>query len=103
MDTENTFQEVVKEYRRQQGLSVRGFAEKITERLVNVSLSGETISKWENDPNRAPDLYLFFNCFTTYTDWRMYFAVDALKAIMPHVFDSGMVTFHLPKTEVHNQ
>lgn len=91
-----TFQDIVKEYRRTQKLSVRGFADKLTEKLVNVSLSGETISKWENDPNRAPDLYLFLNCVTTYTDWRMHFAVDSLKALMPHVFDSGMVTFHLP-------
>jgi hypothetical protein len=96
---EITFQEVVKEYRRQQALSVRGFADKLTEKLVNVSISGETISKWENDPNRAPDLYLFLNCVTTYTDWRMYFAVDSLKAIMPHVFDSGMIVFRLPKAE----
>jgi hypothetical protein len=96
---EITFQEVVKETRRQQALSVRGFADKLTEKLVNVSVSGETISKWENDPNRAPDLYLFLNCVTTYTDWRMQFAVDSLKAILPHVFDSGIVTFHLPKAE----
>lgn len=96
---EQTFQDVVKEYRRQQALSVRGFAEKLTEKLVNVSVSGETISKWENDPNRAPDLYLFLNCVTTYTDWRMRFAVDSLKSIMPHVFDSGMVTFNLPIAE----
>ena len=96
---EQTFQEVVKEYRRLQGLSVRGFAEQLTEKVVNYSLSGQTISSWENDPNRAPDLYLFFNCVTTYTDWRAYFAVDCLKSIMPHVFDSGIVKFHLPKAK----
>lgn len=94
-----TLQIVVKEYRRIQGISLRGFAEQLTEKLVNASLTGQTISTWETDPNRAPDLYLFLNCITTYTDWRMMFAVDALKAIMPHVFDSGMVTFHLPKQE----
>ena len=93
---EINFQEVVKEYRRIQGLSVRGFAEKLTEELVNISVSGETISKWENDPNRAPDLYLFFNCITTYTDWRRSFAVDALMALMPQVFKGGVVTFKLP-------
>lgn len=94
---ELTFQQVVKDYRNQQGLSVRGFSEKLTEKFVNVSLSGETISKWENNPNRAPDLYFFLNCITTYTDWRMNFAVDCLRALMPHVFDSGIVTFNLPK------
>src|SRR5688572_9340546 len=96
---EQTFQKVVKEYRNQEGLSVRGFAYMLTEKIVNYSLSGQTISSWEKEPNRAPDLYLFFNIFTTYTDWRRQFAVDSLKAIMPHVFDSGMVTFHLPKAE----
>jgi hypothetical protein len=91
------FQEVVKHYRQQQGLSVRAFGRALTEKFSNKTISGNTISEWETKPNRAPDLYFFFNCFTTYTDWRMYFAVDALKALMPHVFDSGMVTFHLPK------
>lgn len=100
---ETNFQNVVKEYRRQSGCSVRGFAVVLTEKFVNTKLSGQTISRWETQPNVAPDLYFLLNCTTTYTDWRMYFAVDALKAIMPHVFDSGMVTFHLPKTEVHNQ
>lgn len=94
---ELSFQEVVKEYRRSQKQTVRGFAEVLTEKLVNTSLSGETISKWENKPNHAPDLYLFLNCITTYTDWRAHFASDCLKAILPHVFDSGMVTIHLPK------
>jgi hypothetical protein len=94
------FQEVVKEYRRIQGLSVRGFAKKLAEELTDVSISGETISKWENDPNRAPDLYLFFNCITTYNDWRMHFAVDALIALMPQVFSkNGVVTFKLPKAD----
>lgn len=91
------FQKVVKEYRNKSGLSVRKFAEALTEKMKNTTVSGNTISQWENDPNRFPDLVIFFNCFTTYTDWRMYFAVAALKALMPHVFDSGMVVFHLPK------
>lgn len=93
---EQTFQEVVKQYRRSTGRSVRGFAEWLTEKLVNTSLSGQTISRWETEPNVAPDLYLLFNIYTTYTDERMHFAIDALKAILPHVFDSGMVTFNLP-------
>lgn len=95
---EKTLQTVVRAYRKQTGLSVRKFAEALTEKMVNHNLSGNTINTWENKQNHFPDLSFFFNCFTTYTDWRMYFAVDALKAIMPHVFDSGMVTFHLPKT-----
>jgi transcriptional regulator with XRE-family HTH domain len=96
---EPTFQEVVKEYRRQTDKSVRGFAEYLTENIVNTTLSGQTISRWETEKNVAPDLYLLLNIFTTYTDTRMYFAVDSLKAILPHVFDSGMVTFHLPKSK----
>lgn len=96
---EPTFQEVVKEHRRQQNLSVRGFAEKLTEKMVHTSISGETISKWENDPNRAPDLYFFFDCITTYDDWRRNFAVESLKSIMPHVFNNGIVEFRLPKAQ----
>lgn len=94
---EQTFQNVVRDYRTLTGLSVRNFAKALTEKLVNASMSGNTIHQWENDPNREPDLYFFFDCFVIYTDWRRNFAVDALKALMPHVFDSGMVTFHLPK------
>ncbi len=94
---DKTLQTVVQEYRKQTGLSVRKFAEALTEKMVNYNLSGNTISQWETKENHAPDLYFFFNCFTTYTDWRMHFAVDCLKAVMPHVFESGMVTFHLPK------
>jgi len=96
---EQKFQEVVKEHRKITGLSYRGFANYLTEKIVNTTISGQTIYRWENEPNLAPDLYLFFNIFTTYTDKRMYFAVDCLKSIMPHVFDSGMVTFHLPKAQ----
>lgn len=89
------FQDVVREYRRQTGLPVRNFAEALKEKLVNTRLSGSRISRWETKKNIAPDLYLLLNIFTTYTDWRRDFAVDSLKAIMPHVFDSGMVTFHI--------
>lgn len=97
---ELTFQEVVKEYRRRSGRSVRGFADWLMEDFVNASLSGQTISRWENEINLMPkDIPLFFDIFTTYTDERRYFAVDALKALMPHVFDSGMVTFHIPSRQ----
>ena len=94
---EQTFQNTVREYRQIKELSYRGFADELTEGMVNVSLSGQTIYRWENEPNVAPDLYFLLNCFTTYTDWRKSFAIDALKSIMPHVFDSGMLTFHLSK------
>lgn len=97
MDTRT--QDVARAYRKKWGLSLRVCAEHLTEKIVNTSLSGQAYAKWENDPNVAPDLYLILNIFTTYTDDRRMFAVDFLKAIMPHVFDSGMVTFHLPKVE----
>jgi len=96
---ELTFQEVVKEYRRSKDLSVRGFAEYLTEGISNTSLSGQTISRWETEKISAPDLYLLLNIFTTYTDDRMYFAIAALKAVLPHVFDSGLLTFHIPTTK----
>ena len=96
---EQKHQAVARAYRKKWGLSLRDCAEFLTEKLVNTSLSGQTFSNWENEPKIAPDLYLLFNIFTTYTDDRRMFVVDFLKAIMPHVFDSGMVTFHLPKAE----
>lgn len=95
---DNKFQEVVKEYRKHQALSVRGFADALNEKLINTNISFTKVSRWENiERAYEPDLNFLFECFVTYTDWRMYFAVDSLKAIMPHVFASGMVTFHLPR------
>ena len=92
-----SFQQVVKEYRHENKLSLRGFAEQITEGLSSTSVSGQTISRWEKGLSPAPDLYLFLNCITTYTDWRRDFAVDSLRAVMPHVFKDGVVTFNLPQ------
>lgn len=94
---EQTFQNVVKAYRQKSDLTVRQFADALNEKLINTNISKSTISLWETKDNIAPSLEFLFECFVTYTDWRMYFAVDSLKATMPHVFESGMVTFHLPK------
>jgi transcriptional regulator with XRE-family HTH domain len=97
---EHKFQNVVRQCRTQQGMSMRRFADALNEKLVNTDISFATVSRWENiDKHYEPDMNFLFECFVTYTDWRMHFAVDSLKAIMPHVFDSGMVTFHLPKVE----
>lgn len=97
---DSKFREVVKRYRKEKQLTVRTFADCLNEKLINTDISFATVSRWENiNKHYEPDLNFLFECFVTYTDWRMYFAVDALKAIMPHVFDSGMVIFHLPKSE----
>lgn len=94
---EQKFKQIVRTYREANGLSVRGFAGALTEKFVNVRLSGQTISRWENTPNAAPDLYFLLNCIATYEDWRAAFAADSLKAVLPHVFDSGMVVINLSK------
>lgn len=95
--TEKKFQEVVKAYRETSGLSVRGFAGALKEKFMDTKLSGMTISRWENTPNAAPDLYFLLNCIATYEDWRAAFAADSLRAVLPHVFDSGMVVINLSK------
>jgi len=99
MTEEIKFNDVVKTYREANGLSVRGFAGALKEKLVNTKLSGMTISRWETLPNAAPDLYLLLNCITTYQDWRAAFAADSLRAVMPHVFDSGIVSIKIPKAK----
>lgn len=94
---DNHYQTVVKHYRKVHGLSVRAFADALNEKLINTNISYATVSRWENERKQyEPSLNFLFELFVTYTDWRRDFAVAALKAIMPHVFDSGMVTFHLP-------
>jgi transcriptional regulator with XRE-family HTH domain len=96
---ETKFRDVVRAYREKQGMTVRQFAEALSEKMVNSDLSFGTISRWESPKDYAADVRFFLECFVTYTDWRMYFAVDCLKAMMPHVFDTGMVNFHLPTAE----
>ena len=98
---ENKFYMVVQGYRKNQELSLRAFADSLNEKLINTDVSFATVSRWENSEKQyEPNINFLFECFVTYTDWRMHFAMDSLKAIMPHVFDSGMVTFHLPQREV---
>lgn len=98
---DNRFQMVVKKYRSDRSLSVRAFANALNEKLINTDISFATVSRWENiNKQYEPNLNFLFECFVTYIDWRRDFAVDSLKAIMPHVFDSGMVTFHIPKASI---
>ena len=98
---EQTFQLVVKAYRAKQGLTVRSFADALNQKLINTSISHGAISRWETEENVSPDLNIFFEMLVTYTDWRHQFAIDSIKSIMPHVFETGMMTFRIPK-HTHN-
>ena len=74
--TEIMFQKVVKNYRERAGLSLRGFAEALNEKLINTDVSHTTISTWESKPIEPNDLRFFFEIIATYEDWRRAFAVD---------------------------
>ena len=97
--TEILFQKVVKEYRKQAGLSLRGFADSLNEKLINTDVSHTTIATWESKPIEPNDLRFFFECLATYQDWRMAFAVDCFCAMFPDLVESGVISFKLPIAE----
>lgn len=89
--------DVVSAYRTAQGLTIRGFAAALNERLVNTDISHATVSNWENsEPSYEPDMRFLFECIATYGDWRAQFAADCLKAMWPDLFISGKLAISLP-------
>ena len=86
--------QVVSQYRKLHGLSLRKFADALNEQLVNTDVSHATVARWEAEVNSfEPDLRFLFECLASYTDWRRAFAIDCLSAIFPDLVQSGLVTF----------
>jgi transcriptional regulator with XRE-family HTH domain len=79
---------VTKEYRKRMGLTYRAFADALNEHLVNTTITHASVQNWEKgmtDPNTD----LLLNCLVVYPskDWRAQFAIDALVAKLPAIFD----------------
>lgn len=97
--TEIMFQKVVKKYRQNAGLSLRGFAETLNEKLINTDVSHNTIASWENKAIEPNDLRFFFEVMATYKDWRRDFSIDCFCAMFPDLVESGLIRFKLPVAE----
>jgi transcriptional regulator with XRE-family HTH domain len=87
-ETTNPTAIVTGEYRKRLGMTYRAFSEALNEHLVNTSITHASVMNWEKgmtDP--ATDFLL--SCLVVYDlgDWRTQFAIDALVAKLPAVFD----------------
>lgn len=90
--------EITKKYREQNQLSLRAFAEEINAKLVNTSVTHQTVSLWEREKHYyEPDMRLLFECVATYQDWRAKWAVECLKSMFPDLFDRHVIVIKLPQ------
>ena len=96
MEEELKVSDVVETYLDQGSMTQEQFADALTESLINTGISRVAVTNWKNG-NSSPNTDFLLVCIVAYSDWRRKFAIDCLKVKLPEVFDSGMVTFHLPK------
>ena len=90
--------EIVKAYRKMQHLSLRKFANKINQQLVNTDVTYGTVNRWEDTEQQyEPDMRLLFECIATYRDWRAEWAAECLKAMWPDLFNSNVIQINLPR------
>lgn len=85
---------VVNKFRTDQKLSLRGFAEALTNGLRNTRVSYSAVSRWEQGEDE-PNTDFLLMCMIVYSDWRMEFAINALCAKLPEVFardENGALT-----------
>jgi len=74
------------------------FADALNQDLVNRNINRVSVTNWSNG-KAFPKTDFLLVCAVVYKDWRSQWAQAALRIKLPEVFDSGMVTFHLPKVE----
>jgi transcriptional regulator with XRE-family HTH domain len=91
--------DITETYRKNKNLSLRQFAQKINQRLINTDVSHSKVARWESG-KYEPELNLLFECIATYrSDWRAHWAVENIHAMYPDLVDSGIVKFELPKAD----
>jgi len=77
----------------QRTVSQDEFGDMLVDGLVNVAISGTSVSAWENE-RYEPDSDLLWTLAVRHygtADWRLKFALQCLRAKLPDVFDSGLV------------
>ena len=93
---EKPVQSVVRRYMEAGKFTQDGFADALNESLINTNISRVSVSNWSNG-KYEPETDLLLVLLCVYGDWRMRFAVDALMAKLPEVFESGIVKLPLAK------
>ena len=82
----NALPTIVSEYRTQQNLSLRAFAESITNGLPQDGISHQTVANWENGVH-GPSFVLLMLMTKHFDDWHRDFALDCMAAIYPEYYD----------------
>jgi hypothetical protein len=78
-------QYIIREYRTQRFLSLRGFAEALSGG-TNGDISHQAIKNWE-DGVHEPDFQFLVTMALTNRDWRGDFAFDCLAAMRPEFYE----------------
>ena len=95
MEEQNTVAKVMEAYIESYGLTQKKFAEGLTASLINTNISRVSVTNWCNGKS-SPSTDFLLVCAVAYDDWRRSWAMSCLKAKLPEVFESGVVTFNLP-------
>jgi transcriptional regulator with XRE-family HTH domain len=74
---------IVQEYRKQQKLSLRKFAEALSQDQVEIS--HQSVKNWEDGVNEPQFSFVLSLALTTH-DWRSDFAFDLLAVMKPDVY-----------------
>jgi transcriptional regulator with XRE-family HTH domain len=87
-ETTNLEAIVVNRYRTSLRMSYRTFADALNKHLVNTSVTYMAVMNWEKGINEPSTDFLLI-CLVVYprSDWRNQFAMDALVAKLPEVFE----------------
>lgn len=85
-ETINPLSTVTTEYRKRLGLTYRAFADALNEHLVNTSISHSSVMNWEKGMTDPGTDFLLI-CLVVHNDWRAEWAIQALCAKLPEVFD----------------
>lgn len=98
MDELTKVSDVMKAYMDSYSLTQEKFADQITASLVNTNISRVSVTNWCNSKS-SPSTDFLLLCAVVYDDWRRSWAMSCLKAKLPEVFESGVITFNLPISE----
>jgi hypothetical protein len=77
--------EIVSRYMDQQGMTLRGFAEALSERLPGEEIGHSTVVNWR-EGKTAPTTDFLVTVLMRYRDWRFDFALECLAEKRPEVW-----------------
>jgi hypothetical protein len=90
--------DVMKAYMESYDLTHEKFAAQLTASFVNTNISRVSVTNWCNAKS-SPSTDFLLLCAIVYDDWRRSWAMSCLKAKLPEVFESGVITFNLSKSK----